>query len=54
LYLRMPPGQEVQPMAGFLATLLLWLASGAVLLAVGVSVAVARRKASAAGRTAFD
>ena len=54
LYLRMPPGQEVQPMAGFLATLLLWLGSGAVLLAVSVGVAVVRRKAAAAERAARD
>ena len=50
-YLRTPPGREVTPMLGFLATLLLWLGSAALLLTVGATVA--RRKA-AVGRAARD
>ena len=41
-----PPGREVTPMLGFLATLLLWLGSAALLLAVGVTVG----RRNAAGR----
>jgi hypothetical protein len=38
-YLRTPPGRETTPMLGFLATLLLWIAS---VIALCVAAAAAR------------
>jgi len=48
--LRTPPGREVAPMLGFMATLLLWLGSVALLIAVWAKRMIRRGQPGAASR----